>query len=81
MTYPSPEEVEGASRLQLARWYRFLPSPGLSHHAAYERGDISGEDVAAAIQSQARTLERISDRLKLLGGLSPDISRQIGWSE
>lgn len=27
MTYPTLEEVESATRYQLARWYRFLPSP------------------------------------------------------
>ncbi len=27
MQYPTPQQVETADRLQLARWYRFLPSP------------------------------------------------------
>lgn len=27
MSYPTVEEVEEASKIQLARWYRFLESP------------------------------------------------------
>jgi len=27
MNYPTKEEVQGATREQLARWVRFLPSP------------------------------------------------------
>lgn len=34
--YPTIEEVEQADRVQLARWYRFLPSPGW---AAANSGD------------------------------------------
>lgn len=29
LPYPSQEEIEKADRVQLAKWYRFLPSP---HH-------------------------------------------------
>lgn len=79
MTYPSLDEVETASREQLARWHRFLPSPGLSHHGAFERGDIEAEDVHVAIQLQSTVLARIEDRLKLLGGITAEISKRIGW--
>jgi hypothetical protein len=73
MQYPTLEEVEMADRIQLARWYRFLPSPGRSsvgqdwktfrHNAA----------------SQNVILQRIISRFNEMGGFTPEISKAIGW--
>lgn len=59
MKYPTMEEVERADRLQLARWYRFLPSP-------QGRGRI-------------KIIDRICERFEELGGMTPEISKAIGW--
>jgi len=52
-------EVDKASREQLAKWYRFLPS-----------GDTN---------EQQRVLARISERFKELGGMTPALSKKIGF--
>jgi hypothetical protein len=57
--FPTMAEVEKASREQLAKWYRFLPS-----------GD-TGE--------QRRAQDRIAERLKQLGGMTPELSKKIGF--
>jgi hypothetical protein len=61
MGYPTLEDVEAASRVQLARWWRFLRSA----HADNE-------------QEQA-VQKRYQERFDELGGMTPEISKQIGW--
>lgn len=56
---PTMAEVEQASREQLAKWYRFLPS-----------GDT---------EEQQRVLDRIAERFKKLGGMTPELSKKIGF--
>lgn len=73
MNYPTMEEVEQADRVQLARWTRFLPSPG---SWAVGVKVINFESVLAA---EARIMNRISDRFKEAGGMTPQISKQIEW--
>lgn len=73
MEYPSLNEVEQADRVQLCKWYRFLPAPGFhasnySHHI-YEK--IRKEEVTIK--------DRINQRFRELGGLTEDVSKSMGW--
>lgn len=57
--FPTLDQVEQASREQLARWYRFLPS---------------------AIHPEKQQVQaRIFERFHALGGMTPEISKRIGW--
>jgi hypothetical protein len=56
---PTMKQVEGASKEQLARWYRFLPS-----------GDTT---------EQQQIQDRIAERFKELGGMTPELSKKIGF--
>lgn len=77
MTYPTLEQVEAADRVQLCRWYRFLPGPGM---AAIDSG--AETDICyAEIDREAKVMDRIVARHKELGGFSPEISKLIGWKE
>ena len=71
MNYPTIEEVETADRIQLASWYRFLPSPGTS-----ALGEENYEDTA---KYEISVLNRITERFGELGGMNPEISKKIGW--
>lgn len=57
--FPTMDQVEKASREQLAKWYRFLPS-----------GDT---------KEQQRVQDRIAERFKQLGGMTPELSKKIGF--
>jgi len=71
MKYPTKEEIEKADRIQLAKWYRFLDSPGI--HAA---GDSNFQEV---LDYESLLMMRIEERFKELGGMTPKISKLIGW--
>lgn len=73
MNYPTLEEVEAADILQLASWYRFLPSPGL--------GAVGQSDFESTMGKEADILDRITARLQELGGMTPAISKAIGWED
>jgi len=69
--YPTLGQVEAADRIQLARWWRFLPSPGESAIGCKNFPDVfAGE---AAIQ------KRIMERFEAMGGWTPEVSKQVGW--
>ncbi|MHC4299624.1 MAG: hypothetical protein ACYS7Y_20285 [Planctomycetota bacterium] len=75
MKYPTMEEVEAADHVQVARWYRFLKGPG---------SDAIGkppEEFKEALRADRAILERVSARLKELGGMTSTISKQIGWDQ
>ena len=57
--FPTMDQVEKASREELAKWYRFLPS-----------GDT---------KEQLRVQDRIAERFKQLGGMTPELSKKIGF--
>jgi hypothetical protein len=57
--FPTMAEVEKASREQLAKWYRFLPSGDTKEHQ--------------------RVQDRIAERFKALGGMTPALSKKIGF--
>lgn len=59
MKYPPISEVYGASHIQIATWFRFLPSP--------ETPD------------EIKINDLIIFRLKEFGGITPSISKAIGW--
>lgn len=69
--YPSVKQVNAATHLQLCSWYRFLPSPG-----SRAIGTAHFADVLAA---EKTVMDRIVERVKELGGFTPEISKQLGW--
>ena len=71
MTYPELPEVEAADTVTLARWCRFLPSPGMN---AVERDDFE-----TVIIEQAVVMNRITERFKEAGGWTPELSKAVGW--
>ncbi len=71
--YPTMEEVEGADRMQLAKWYRYLHSPGscgIGHSAA---------SFVKVMEVEAAIMKKIVARFEEEGGMSPAISKAIGW--
>ena len=73
MLYPTLKEVEKTSRVQLARWYRFLPSPGNAAIGKKTFEKILGEEKAV--------MDRICERFKELGGMTSEISKILGWEK
>lgn len=71
MRYPTFVEVEVASHEQLCRWYRFLPSPGASA--------IGTNNVQRVLDGERLVMGRIVERVKELGGFTPEISKELGW--
>lgn len=69
MTYPTLAEVEQADRVQLAQWYRYLPSPG-----SQVVGKPGLHDLHVA---ESEVLARICARFGELGGFTPQISKAI----
>jgi hypothetical protein len=69
MKYPTTEEIEEAGRVQLARWTRYLPSPGW--HAVGE----SWFD--ATLEVEGEKMRRILERFRDMGGMTPAISKHI----
>lgn len=57
--FPTIEQVEKASREQLARWFSFLPA-----------GDTP---------EQEKIMDRINQRFKKLGGMTPELEKKIGY--
>lgn len=57
--FPTMEEVEKASKVQLARWYRFLAS--------------------GQTREQRKIMDRIAERFKAMGGMTPALSNEIGF--
>lgn len=70
MSYPSLEDVEIADRVQLGRWWRFLPSPGLEHVG---KDDFSKHHIA-----EVAIMDRIVDRFNEMGGWTAEISKTVG---
>lgn len=73
--YPTRIEVEKANRIQLARWYRFLPSPGKK---AIKPG-YSYKEFERELRKEKEILDRVIVRFTEMGGFSPDISKHVGW--
>ncbi len=62
--FPTMEQVEKANHEQLARWYRFLPS-----------GDTKEQHT----KEQQKIMDRIAERFKRLGGMTPALEKKIGF--
>ena len=73
LPYPTLDQVEKADRTQLARWHRFLSFPGAG---ATNKQKMEFD---AIIRQEQEILERIEVRFKEMGGMTPEISRTIGW--
>lgn len=73
MRYPTLAEVESADREQLARWYRFLDSPGT--------GAIGTKNFDSSLDEQRLILDRIIERFKQMGMFTPELSKTIGWEK
>lgn len=71
MSYPSSHQVENASLFQLVNWWRHLPSP-----AEWAIGKKNFNDV---LDDEVKIMERIGERIKELGGITPGISKAVGW--
>lgn len=71
MNYPTLKQVEKATHIQLARWYRFLPSPGFMW--------IESKKFEEKLNEETDVMNLIIKRLKDKGGITPEISKQIGW--
>jgi hypothetical protein len=72
MRYPSIEEVNNANHMQLGRWLRFLPSPGMN---AIDHG-MEGEELDEHLYFESLVLARIGERFE---GWTPELSKAIGW--
>jgi hypothetical protein len=70
-SYPSMAEVEKAELWDLVYWNRYLPGPG---SAAMGTSRFEQE-----LDKEARIIRRIVDRIKELGGITPEVSRAVGW--
>lgn len=73
MQYPTKVAVEEADIYQLARWHRFLASPGES--------SIGKPGFNSVLEEQLLILNRIQERLKALGGITTEVSKAIGWDK
>ncbi len=74
MYYPTKDEVCKADRAQLARWHRFLPSPGT--HAFDAK--LPGRSYDNVVEEEMNILADICTRFEELGGWSPELSKAIG---
>ena len=70
MNFPTIDEVNAADRVQLCRWWRFLKSPG--------EGAIGKPDFNEVLEAEIIIMNRIAERFVLIGGFTPEISKQIG---
>ena len=75
MKYPTLEEVNAADRYQICRWWRFLPSPGMSSSKK------SSAEFTKALDAEAPIMNQIAKRFKEMGGFTPEISKSIGWDQ
>ena len=65
------EQVEAADHYQLGRWYRFLQSPGWSA--------TNQDNFEQTLEEQTKIMDRICERFAFLGGMTPRLSKMIGW--
>ncbi len=71
LKYPTETEINNADRIQIARWYRYLPSPGVAY--------IGDESFIDHCHNEARLMDRINSRFEQLGGMTSELSKTIAW--
>lgn len=76
MMYPTPEEVETADCRTLAKWSRFLTSPGGDFLTGNHK---TGETFEVVMEREVKILTRILARFGDMGGMTSEISKSIGW--
>jgi hypothetical protein len=69
MKYPTLEEVNKASHEQIAKWYRYLPSPN-----TYGIGKSNFKEI---LDEEALILNHIIVMLQGYGGMTPQIGKKI----
>jgi len=69
--YPTKKQVEDAGKVQLAKWYRFLPSPGMNY--------INEDNFHDKLIEEKQVLDYIIERFGDLGGWDPVLSKLVGW--
>ena len=69
--YPTLEQIENADRIQIARWYRFLPSPGLAA--------LGQKNFVAECNFEAGLMHLINHRFEAMGGMNSELSKAIAW--
>ncbi len=72
MSYPTMEQVEDANKEQLARWYRYLRSPG--------QEAIGAPNFSEVLEAQVPIMNRIVDRFHGMGGWDKELSKRIDRS-
>ena len=70
MNYPTMEQVESADHIQLARWCRFLSSPGAIA--------IGCANFSEILEEQKTALDRIIIRFNEFGGWNSELSKHVG---
>ena len=74
MRYPKDKkEIDNSSHYQLAKWYRFLPSPG--------QKSVGKPKFKEDMEKEADLLEYIIHKFNKKGRFTPELSKQIGWRE
>jgi hypothetical protein len=71
MKYPTSIEVEEAGQETLAKWSRFLPSPGMNH--------LNKNNFHELLDKERIIMARIIELFKETGGWNSALSKQIGW--
>lgn len=72
MQYPTEQEVANTTdKATLVKWWRFLPSPGTS--------SIDKPDFMVTLERELNVLKQINEKLTHMGGITPEVSKQVGW--
>jgi len=71
MEYPTPKQIQEADRIQVARWWRYLPTPGANH--------TSNPNFIMLTQYESELMNMINKRFEEFGGMTPELSKIIGW--
>lgn len=69
--YPTMQQVEHASLYQLTHWNRYLQSPG--------EWAVGNDDFEKILDNEVPIITRIVERIKELGGITPAVSKAVGW--
>lgn len=71
MQYPTYQAIQEATHEQLARWSRFLPSPG--------NKAVGCPDFETVMQNEGEMMAYILQRFEMQGGWNSTLSKIIGW--